>query len=68
MRRNALPLSNKALPDPISLAAINLFNEITKAIDDKEKSLDEEMQQRYQEIEDAQNALKDKNQLKCRIN
>lgn len=62
MRRNALPLSNKALPDPISLAAINLFNEMTKAIDDKEKSLDEDVQKRYQEIDDTLTALKEKNQ------
>ncbi len=62
MRKNAVDTSSKALPDPISTAAIKLFNEMSAAIDEKEKALDEDVQKRYQEIDDTLKALKEKNQ------
>ncbi len=61
-RRNAVSQNVKSLPDPISAAAVKLFNEMNAAIDEKEKTLDEDVQKRYQEIDDTLTALKEKNQ------
>ena len=61
LQRGSVPKFSGTVPDAITTAAIDLFNELNKAVDERQTELDADIEKRYQEVEDELADLRNKN-------